>query len=200
MGGPGSGSRYRLDRKTTLEDVKHIDVRALQKSKLLKLGMTGSFQWTRKELPPIRIQFSYQQDYLKLSYRHKADDDWQLYEGFIRFDRTPCNYGGERLWFLCPCCSRRVALVYFYRASIQCRHCHNLPYLSQQEGRINRAISRKHKLGARTFEHYDHGEGWGKPKGIHWKTFNRLKERYWRSEMAAINEISSYLERTKESF
>ena len=61
-------------------------------------------------------------------------------------------------------------------------------------------INQKHKLGARIFEHYEFGEGYGKIKGMHWKTFNRLRTRYWQCESAVNDEISNYLQRTKRIF
>jgi len=201
MGGPGSGNWCRWDKKATLDEVKQIDVRYLRRNKLLKPGATGSLQWSSRGQSRGNLHFTYQQDYLQLNYRYKTGgDEWKPVEEFICFDWTPCNYGGDRLWFKCPHCSRRVAILYGYGVRFLCRHCYKIPYSSQQEGRIDRAIGQKHKLGARTFEHYEHGEGWGKPKGMHWKTFNRLKERYWHYESAVNNEISNYLERTKGLF
>ena len=35
-----------------------------------------------------------------------------------------------------------------------------------------------HKLGERLFSIYVGGDGFGKKKGMHWSTFNRLHDRY----------------------
>jgi hypothetical protein len=58
---------------------------------------------------------------------------------------------------------------------------------------MNNVISQKHKLGERIFEHYDCGEGWGKKKGLHWKTFNRLLSRYQAMDNQWIQYMGKYL-------
>jgi len=192
MGGPGSGNWYRWDKKTTLDEVKRIDIRYMRNEGLLKPGYTGSLRWTSRGKSTGSIQFACQQDYLQLNYRYKTGvDDWTPVEEFVCFDRTPCNYGGERLWFLCPCCNRRVALLCLYRARFLCRHCHKLPYSSQQESPIDRAIEQKHKLGVRIFDDYEHGEGWRKKKGMHQSTFDRLHKRYKHYEQSMVDGIAA---------
>lgn len=193
MGGPGSGNWYRWDKKTTLDETKRIDIRYMRKQGLLKPGYTGSLSWTSGGKPSGSIQFACQQDYLQLNYRYKANgEEWALVEEFICFDRTSCNYGGERLWFLCPCCNKRVALLCLYRARFLCRHCHKLSYSSQQESGMDRVINRKHNLGERIFEDYEYGEGWRKKKGMHQKTFDRLRKRYVKYEQSISNYISAH--------
>jgi len=105
------------------------------------------------------------------------------------FSRTACNYGGERLWFLCPHCGKRVAVLYGVDARFLCRHCYNLPYASQGKGKLDRLIDQKHKLGDRIFEDYD-GYGWRRRKGMHKRTFDRLYEQYWRLDMAIDDGIA----------
>jgi hypothetical protein len=49
---------------------------------------------------------------------------------------TRANLGfGLRYWFLCPRCSRRVAILFkpSSRADFWCRECHNLTYRCQKE-------------------------------------------------------------------
>jgi hypothetical protein len=49
---------------------------------------------------------------------------------------TPCFFGGERLWFLCPSCSKRVGVLYFIQNAYACRSCSNLAYRSQQKNHV----------------------------------------------------------------
>jgi len=54
-------------------------------------------------------------DRVVLGYRHRGyREDWKSEEYPVSLDSTRCNYGGERIWFLCPArgCSRRVAILY----------------------------------------------------------------------------------------
>jgi hypothetical protein len=52
-----------------------------------------------------------------LKYTHRDE----LVEQRINFIWTTCNYGGKRVWFICPSCGKRVAVIYLgckYFASI----------------------------------------------------------------------------------
>lgn len=185
MGGVGSGSWYRWNKQTTTEDTKRIDIRYMKKQGLLKHNTQGSLRWTRGGEPSGDIRYQCHDQYLQLNYRYRENGgEWQPVEQRIPFDRTPCNYGGERLWFLCPRCSRRVGLLYGENVLFLCRHCYQLPYASQNQGKMDKLIDQKHKLGERIFEYYEYGEGWGKKKGMHWKTFDRLHARYLRLNTA----------------
>jgi hypothetical protein len=179
MGGKGSGMWYRWSKKTTIEETKRIDIRRMKKQGLIVPGRLGSLSWSRGGEPSGDIQYQCFEGRLKLIFRYRENGgEWQSVIQSIRIDETSCNYGGKRLWFLCPDCGKRVAVLSGYRAKFLCRHCYGLPYASQNEGRLNRLISQKHKLGERIFHYYEYGEGWGKKKGMHWTTFNRLNTRF----------------------
>ena len=61
------------------------------------------------------------------------------FEGTDSFNltSTPCYFGGERFWFLCPGCYRRVRILYLppFRTLFRCRDCHNLTYRARQDHR-----------------------------------------------------------------
>jgi hypothetical protein len=114
-----------------------------------------------------------------LIYRHKSGgNDWQPMDYPVRLEWTACTLGGRRAWFRCPAngCGRRVALLYLGGAGIfACRHCYRLAYACQRETADDRAARRADSIRERL--------GWqagilnlngGKPKGMHWRTFNRL--------------------------
>ncbi len=179
MGGRGSGLSTRFDKKKTIEETKRIDIRFMKKRGFLKPSVQGTLMWSSGGQPRGNINFSCRKDYLKLDFNYRYNrEGWQPVEQKIWFDRTPCNYGGERLWFKCPSCTRRVAVLCSGGKLFLCRHCYDLPYSSKQEGYLDRLSSKKHKLGQRLFEHYEYGNGWGKKKGMHQKTFDRLFEEY----------------------
>ena len=117
-----------------------------------------------------------------LMYRHRlrGDEKWEGMEYPVGLEWTACHYGGKRPWFLCPCCGRRVAVLYGARI-YACRHCHNLAYDSQRETKYGRLLNRAHTLRARL----DGDNGWSKPKGMHQKTFDRLLAEYCHYEEAA---------------
>ena len=113
MGGVGSGNWCRWNKQTTLEETKRIDIRYMRKQGLLKPSAMGSLRWTRGGEPNGDIRYFCHQNYLQLNYRYRENGgEWQPIEQRIHFDRTFCHYGGERLWFLCPRCNRRVGVLW----------------------------------------------------------------------------------------
>jgi hypothetical protein len=61
-----------------------------------------------------------------------------------------------------------------FRAQIRVRKCHGLTYSSQYEPSYQRAIDQADKLrGASDEEPFP-----PKPKGMHWRTYDRLAARY----------------------
>ncbi len=178
MGGRGSGTWCRWNTQSTCGEVKRVDIRYMRKQGLLKPGYSGSLSWTRGGESSGSIRYRVEESRLVLNYSSREHGgEWQPIEESVWFDRTPCNYGGERLWFLCPHCSKRVAVLYGVDARFLCRHCYNIRYSSQMKGKLDQLIDQKHKLGNRIFEDYD-GYGWRKRKGMHQKTFDRLYLKY----------------------
>jgi len=53
----------------------------------------------------------------------------------ISYLNTKPHLGGDRWWFCCPLCSRRVSFIYLppKASHFACRLCHNLAYLSSQK-------------------------------------------------------------------
>lgn len=109
-------------------------------------------------------------DSLPVSYSYRG----KSYRYAIQLTKTACNYGNYRHWWLCPNCSKRVAVLYCAGAYV-CRHCINAPYGSQLQQPIDRLFSRANELRARL--------GWqggiaygnqGRPKGMHFKTYYKL--------------------------
>lgn len=82
--------------------------------------------------------------------------------------RTACNYGGTRPWLACPCCERRVAVIYLRGGRFLCRHCNRVTYLSQSEDALGRSWLKQRKLEARL------GDNWQRPKGMHRATRARV--------------------------
>jgi hypothetical protein len=194
MGGMGSGSYSRWNSKTTTDQVKKIDIRFMNKNGLLVTNFTGKFSWSISGNPAGNIGYTNYSDHLILDYRYRENGgEWQPVKQRIDYDRTNCNYGGDRLWFLCPRCNARIAVLYCKDVLFLCRHCYEIPYTTQYQGHMDNLIDKKHALGKRIFEHYEYGEGWGKKKGMHLKTFNRLHARYEALEQRWFQIVVRYL-------
>ncbi len=56
----------------------------------------------------------------------------------VKLTSTPCFFGGQRYWFICPLvirgrpCKRRCAVLYLVGEYFGCRECYGLAYRSQR--------------------------------------------------------------------
>lgn len=178
MGGRGSGRWYRWDKQLYLDEAIALDVRKWARQGLLVPGNQFSWQWLYNEEPRHSIQISVNAGSVMLRYRHRAhaDMDWQAVDEPVQLDWTDCTYGGRRVWFICPACSRRVAKLFCTTPHFVCRHCADRPYASRNEGRTDRLIRQTRKLRAKIGGPMDLTEQigeWHRPKGMHRATFDR---------------------------
>ena len=177
MGGIGSGRRYQGGKGTT-SDYSAIDARWLQRQGMLAPGMTSTLRWSRGGQTVASIQVRAETGHVILSYRSQSHGgEWKAMEYPVFLDWTDCHLGGRRAWFRCPAqgCGRRVALIYG-GAIFACRHCHQLAYASQREAGYDRAARKADRLRDKLgWEPGILNGGGAKPKGMHWRTFKRLK-------------------------
>ena len=63
----------------------------------------------------------------------------------IDLTKTRCNYGGNRYWFNCPRCGKRVGALYRKPLSLLflCRLCQNLTYQLTKYRRSNHELTIK---------------------------------------------------------
>ena len=161
----------------TTDDYRRLDVRRWQRDGLLAPGRAFGSPWTRDGETVVSIRVRTEADRVILSYRHRSGGgEWKDERYPVRLDWTVCTYGGRRAWFLCPArgCGRRVAILYG-GGIFACRHCYRLAYPSQREAGYDRAARPADGIRARMGWEPGilNGKGW-KPKGMHWRTFERL--------------------------
>ena len=177
MGGRGSGRQSSYSGKAETSDSMPLDIRKIMRKGLLMPGSRFSWQWlvNDRQVAGISIRVDFQG--MVLSYRMKSTGE--VVEQRVQTQTSPCHLGGQRHWFTCPRCSKRVAVLYAPGRYFSCRQCGGLGYATQKEGAGDRAATRADKLRKRL--------GWeagilngqsGKPKGMHWKTFLRLKSHH----------------------
>jgi hypothetical protein len=181
MGGPGSGNRWRYGTRSTTDEMRSIDVRRWARDGVLQPGYQGNCRWSRNGREIASIRMRAEKDRVILIYRHRSGDgDWKNEEYPVFIEYTACHLGGSRAWFLCPArgCGRRVAVLYG-GAIFACRRCHQLAYDSAREDAGGRATRRADKIRARLGWEPGILNGNGpKPKGMRWRTFDRLVERH----------------------
>ena len=153
MGSLGSGNRYRFDKKTTTGECNGLDVRSLYRDGFLKPGTSFSSSWSRAGRETGSISGYVLRDQVILSYSHRSSQgaEWETVKEPVPLEWTPCNFGGERPWFVCPGagCGRRVAKLYGPGKYFLCRHCYDLRYESQREDKKTRALRRAQKIRTR---------------------------------------------------
>ncbi len=180
MGGRGSGRRSQCGKDAT-DDYRALDVRRWQRDGYLTPGRAFSWQWMRNREMVASIQVRTESDRVILSYRQRSGGgEWKDERYPVRLDWTPCTFGGRRAWFLCPAagCRRRVAVLYG-GGIFACRYCYGLAYRSQRESPDDRALRRADRIRARLGWEPGilNGDG-GKPKGMRWRTFQRLSAKH----------------------
>ena len=130
--------RQKYSTKIEAEQLTKIEMWWLRKNRFLESG------WNFGKIESIEFQIViknsqlgiYNYDYIRF---FLTQTYWNGESGSIacdvRLTNTPCHYGNLRYWFVCPCCQRRVGVLYLAGSSIACRHCHNLTYKSKRFGK-----------------------------------------------------------------
>lgn len=111
---------------------------------------------------------------------------------------TPLHFGGSRRWMCCPECNSRRQALYVDGKRLACRVCIGLRYASQHENDRYRAIRATDRLRVAL--------GWKpgilnplepKPKGMHWATYWRLRERVEAQTDAILSGLPEWLDRAE---
>ncbi len=180
--------------RSTTEDYRRLDVRELHKAGMLAAGHRGAWNWYSRGTLRASIHVQAEAGRLILNYAAASNGERKDCRYPVGLSWTPCCFGGERPWFLCPACRRRVAILYG-GAVFACRHCYRLAYESQRERDYNRLAQRADKIRRRLGWPVGilNPKGWQKPKGMHWKTFERLNAEHDRLVGASLEGMSEHL-------
>jgi hypothetical protein len=197
MGGYGSGKPRKHCEKQLTADYCRLDVQLLKRRGFVHLGSAAFgpsliahvYDWISGS---IRSTGSYLS--VEVYPNHIVATDRTncpigtvsgTYGTMIALVRTPCTFGGTRIWFRCPngTCRRRVAVLYL-AGEIKCRACAQLKYESQYESRQTRSLhncrSLRWQLGgsANLLEPFFPQ----RPKGMRWARYQSLLTRSYRAE------------------
>jgi hypothetical protein len=193
MGGRGSGRRSSYSGKAETNDSMPLDIRKITRKGLLRPGSSFSWQWlvNDRQVAGISIRVNFDHE-MVLSYRMKSTGE--VFEQGVQTQTSACHLGGERHWFTCPQCRKRVAVLYAPGRYFACRQCGGLGYATQKESAGDRASTKANKLRNRLGWEAGilNGDG-GKPKGMHWKTYERLKSQHETLVQVSLQDISRKL-------
>lgn len=183
--------------KGTAENHRALDVRTLHRGGALVAGRSCGWEWKRRGEVVASIGIEAESRHcLRLRYRLTRNGQAESKDYPVPITWTPCHLGGDRPWFLCPCCGRRVAKLYS-SALFACRHCLRLNYRSQQASKRDRPCDRSWDL--RRALGCDEGflslpaEFIRKPKGMHWRTFERKVEQLKEVDARALGAAQAML-------
>ncbi len=177
------GSRYGAGRpgwRVKAEHCRRIDVRQFAAHGLLGPGSWG-WEWRDPETRAHRASIGVQTTSTGLRLHYLLNDERK--DQHVPLTRTACGFGGDRPWFLCPRCGRRVAVLFLRGSGFACRHCQQLTYASRCQDAIDRSWRRQRKLEAKL------APDGGKPKHMHWSTFDRLMDQIGECESRRDEEL-----------
>lgn len=114
---------------------------------------------------------------------------------------TSCRYGGRRPWLTCESyskgeyCGQRAAILYGVGDMFACRSCYGLSYQSQHESPRLRRISRSRKIRVGLGGSEDLFQPFPtKPRGMHHRTYERLRARGVAADGDAFSRAGSGVE------
>ena len=183
MGGYGSGRR---SDNPKIEDCNSLDANQLNRGGCLKSGWCGTTTWSRNGVKTSSIGMRASTNSLKLSYYSKQ---YGAVKQFIIIERIPCRFGGSRAYFRCEC-NKRVVKLYAAGNHFRCRHCYHLSYSSKNESQWDRALRQRNKHRQRLSRNIGLEVSMAqKPKGMWWRTYQRLQERAYDTEQRSDDEF-----------
>ena len=183
MGGYGSGRR---SNNPKIEDCNSIDANQLNRDGCLKCGWYGTTTWSRNGVKISSIGMRASTNNLNLSY---YSEKYGTVTQSITIERRPCRFGGSRAYFRCKC-SERIVKLYSIGKYFLCRHCHRLPYSSKNEGHWDRALRHRNKQRRLLSRNIGLEVSMAqKPKGMWWRTYQRLQERAYEAERRSDDEF-----------
>ncbi|WP_084419101.1 hypothetical protein [Henriciella litoralis] len=144
---------------------------------------TGTLTWSRGDHKTGSIGYRLSPNRLELHYTVTREGERQdITECFV-MTPTEQPLGGQRWWIECRGCGRRCRVL-FGGTYFRCRQCCRLTYESQYERiyapGVTRAMRVRRKLKGEMGLAYPFPD---RPKGMHWKTYNRLRKADWAAQM-----------------
>jgi hypothetical protein len=201
VGGIGSGNRWRYGTRDKCESSLRIDIRYMRTKGLLTRGTQGTLSWSRGGETTSWINYKCHEATLELDYRTRpTGGDWTPVNEHISIERAAQPFGGTRRYFRCPHCYGRC-LVLYGGSRFRCRKCQNLAYASQNQDLHDRASAKARKIRERLGDVGCFDDPFpSKPKGMHWRTYEKLERECERYENQVAVQMMHVLGRLEGRF
>jgi hypothetical protein len=121
---------------------------------------------------------------------------------FVEVESTPGRFGGKRYWFRCPrpSCGCRCSVLYREQntnaRAFSCRICAGMRYATQVFGRSELTL---HRVARKLVKlQFTPGERIKRPKGMHRRTFERLRRevepsvRLWQNSDPFVKHMTAF--------
>ncbi len=152
MGGYSSTRWGRVITRQETDPLPRLDVRWLRTVGALQPHAVTQPLWTARGVTTATLEIVMSADgyTLTLAYQTRGlGGAWTKVEEAVALEATPCTYGGERMWFQCPGCGSRRAVLFALWGAFRCRICHDLAYSSAREDPYERSLRRCAELRRR---------------------------------------------------
>lgn len=181
-GGIRSGSG-RPRQHPVAERYPQLDVRKLAKNGCLAEGYSGFSAWSNAPYFSGEVSVEVCRDSVVVAFT----GGFTIQRTSLQLLRTECGFGGDRAWFACPQCSRRVAILYVYNVRLGCRTCNGMSYSSQRLGKLARANREYFKAVARL------GKEGVRPQRMRWQTYIRAQKRVLDCQDRRVSALAAML-------
>ncbi len=204
MGGLGSG---RWGGRPTVESCLTLNLSHLFKSGWLKdrACTAGTLQWSTAwigdEIASVDFESCLGEEagYMHLRWRStdQRTGERRECESRVALTTRPQPFGGRRWWFICPRTGYLASRLHLPdgACNFACRAAYQLGYLWQRQTPRDRALSHAYALRQRLGNNGVIGEYFFKPKGMHWRTFERLAARIFKVEDIVQGHAARFLAR-----
>ena len=180
MGGYGSGRHARCAARS--DQFHKLDLADFPRE-WFQRHRSGTVTWSRGDHKTGSISYRLSPDRMVLYYTLPKDGERQHIEESFVMSATEQPFGGRRWWIECKGCGLRCRVLYggtYFR----CRKCCRLTYESQYERiyapGVTRAMRVRQKMKGEMGLALPFPD---RPKGMHWKTYYRLREADWAAQM-----------------
>ena len=140
--------------KDVADDYIKLTIFKLNQHTSIRYTTKGNMTWSSYFDPDFKLDYSVYYDWMywedssiQLTYKDCDVNGREIRLHYkVNLTTTPCTYGGERFWFICPGlkngipCKRRVGVLYKPKRGcpyFACLHCYDLTYESSKtSGRL----------------------------------------------------------------